>query len=120
MQLVEDGIAALPGWVRDLMKNVAIVIADDLSRERKLEAGFDPDEEVFGLYEGIPRTERGVDYQALPDKITIFKHPIISAYSNKDDIRECVANTIWHEVGHYMGYGEEWLEREEERRGKLK
>ena len=68
----------------------------------------------------VPQTERGVDYQALPDKITIFKKPILEAYSDPKDIKECVENTVWHEVAHHFGYGEEWIAREEKVRGKIR
>ncbi len=118
--LVDAGMAALPEHVRSLVRNVAIVIDDDISEEKKVEMGFETSDVVFGLYEGIPQTERGVDYQALPDKITIFKKPILEAYQAPDDIRECVENTVWHEVAHHFGYGEEWVEREENERGKTK
>lgn len=117
-KLVEEGIASLPERVRANMRNVAIVIADDLTSDERREQGLDPAEALFGLYEGIPQTERGVEYAALPDKITIFKLPILAAYSEPDDIRACVANTVWHEVAHHFGFGEEWVAREEQRRGK--
>lgn len=120
MNLVEAGVKALPDRVRVLMKNVAVVIADDVTSSQLKEMGFDVDAVVFGLYEGVPQTERGVDYQALPDKITIFKNPILSVYTEPEDIKKCVENTVWHEVAHHFGYGEEWIEREEKRRGKIK
>lgn len=120
MSWVEDGIAALPAHIRAMMDNVAIVIDDDLSLEKRRELGFDDEEIVFGLYEGIPRTERGIDYQALPDKITIFKRPILAAYRDPNDIRACIENTVWHEVAHHFGYGDPWIENEERKRGKTK
>lgn len=120
LQLVEEGIKMLPERIRALIQNVAIVIDDDISDIKRMEMGFEAGEVVFGLYEGIPLPERGVEYQALPDKITIFKNPILAAYSDPLDIKECVENTVWHEVAHHFGYGEEWIAKEEERRGKEK
>lgn len=108
-QLVIAGIDMLPPHVHALMKNVAVVIEDEA------EGG----EQLFGLYEGIPLTERGAEYDlVLPDKITIFKHTILAAYTNEEDIKACVANTVWHEVAHHFGYDEEWVEMEEIKRGK--
>ena len=118
LRLVDEGLAALPKQVQALMKNVAVVIEDEITNEKLQEMGFETGDVVFGLYEGIPLTERGVDYQALPDKITIYKQPILAVYSDPEEIRQCVENTVWHEVAHHFGYGEEWLEREEDRRGK--
>lgn len=120
MSLVDEGISALPEKIKSLMRNVVVVIADDISIEQKTDMSFDETETVFGLYEGVPQTERGVDYQALPDKITIFKKPILEAYTDPIDIKECVENTVWHEVAHHFGYGDPWIEREEERRNRQK
>jgi predicted Zn-dependent protease with MMP-like domain len=120
MVLVDAGVAALPKRIRSMMANVAVVIENDLSANKRAEMGFEPEETVFGLYEGIPQTERGIDYQSLPDKITIFKRPILHAYSKHGDIKECVENTVWHEIAHHFGYGDPWIEKEENRRGKQK
>lgn len=120
MNLVDSAIRALPDKVRDLMLNVAVVIDEEISADKMKEMGFEVGDVVFGLYEGIPQTERGVDYQSLPDKITIYKRPILEAYSDPLDIKECVENTVWHEVAHHFGYGDPWIEREEERRGREK
>lgn len=120
MKLVEAGIDSLPLKIRKEIDNVAIVIDDEITALKMNEMGFEPGDVVFGLYEGIPKTERGVEYQALPDKITIFKKPILETYSDPEDIKSCVENTVWHEVAHHFGYGDPWIEREEERRGKEK
>ena len=60
-----------------------------------------------------------MDSLSLPDKITIFKNPILEAYSNADDIAACVANTVWHEVAHHFGMEEDEVEAEEVKRGKV-
>lgn len=117
--LVTSGIDNLPVWVQQKMKNVAFVIADEPTAQQRKDNDIALEETLFGLYEGIPQTERGVAYDAvLPDKITIFKKPILAAYSNIDDIRECVFNTIWHEVAHHFGMDEEEVRIEERKRGK--
>ena len=117
-QLVAEGIDALPEKIRALMHNVAIVVEDEMSDEVRAEYGYRANDVIFGFYEGIPRTERGVDYIALPDKITIFKNPVLARYSDEAQIRECVHNTVWHEVAHHFGYDDEWIHEEERRRGK--
>lgn len=120
MTLVDAGIAALPERIRKMMTNVVVVIEDEITKEKLAEMGFEEGDVVFGLYEGIPLTERGFDYQSLPDKITIFKRPILEAYKDPEDIKECVENTVWHEVAHHFGYGDPWIEKEEDERGKRK
>jgi predicted Zn-dependent protease with MMP-like domain len=120
LKLVDAGIDALRPDVKERMKNVAIVIADEPSLLQREENGLGEEDTLFGLYEGIPQTERGVtDDVVLPDKITIFKLPILKTYSDPEDIATCVENTVWHEVAHHFGMEEDEVEEEERRRGKL-
>jgi len=120
--LVAKGIAAIPEKFRRMMDNVVVVVEDEPSEEMRRDRGLRDDETLLGLYEGIPRTERGVDYGGLvmPDKITIFRQPIEEAAETPDDIPEIVANTVWHEIAHYMGMEEQEVHEEEIRRGKTK
>ena len=118
MKLVDAGIDSIPR-IDEWLKNVAIVVEDEPPAHIRAELEMEPAEIIFGLYEGVPQSERGAgDDIVLPDKITIYKNHILAAYSDPDDIAACVANTVWHEVAHHLGYDEEWIEREEWRRGK--
>lgn len=117
-KLVEEGIAALPAWVHEKLENVAFLIADEPSEVQRIENALADGETLFGLYEGVPLIERGNQSPELPDRITIFKKPILSAYESAEKVKACVMNTIWHEVAHYFGHDEEWVEEEERRRGK--
>lgn len=117
-EFVSDGIDSLPSWVHSEIENVAFLIDDEPDEEKRRELGMEEGDSLFGLYEGVPRTERGVEPPLMPDTITIYKRPILATYSDPEDVRTCVINTIWHEVAHYFGHDEEWVEREERRRGK--
>lgn len=118
-KLVAEGIDAIPAHIRALMENVAIVIADEPTMLQRKQNNVLPDEMLFGLYEGIPLTERGEGYNfVLPDKISIFKNPILETYSDPEEIKKCVSNTVWHEVAHHFGRDEEWVAAEEIKRGK--
>ncbi|MCR4327893.1 MAG: metallopeptidase family protein [Patescibacteria group bacterium] len=121
-ELVEKGIAAIPEKFRRMMDNVIVVIADEPSEKIRREHGLSAGETLLGLYEGIPRTERGVEYGGLvmPDTITIFQRPIEDKAESVEDIPEIVANTIWHEIAHYFGMKEDEVRAEEVRRGKTK
>jgi predicted Zn-dependent protease with MMP-like domain len=119
--LVDRGVEALGPVVLKRISNVAIVVEDEPTAEQRAEMQLDPEEPIFGLYEGVPLADRGVDDGfRLPDKITIFKLPILAAYEDPADIVECVENTVWHEVAHHFGWDEEWVAAEERRRGKEK
>jgi predicted Zn-dependent protease with MMP-like domain len=69
-----------------------------------------PGETVYGLYEGVPLTERGAGYYGfLPDKITIFRGPLERDFA-APALEEQVRITVVHEIAHYFGFDEERLE----------
>ena len=114
---VIEGIDALPSHILDKLQNVAIVVEDKPTSNQKKKLNIRKNEVLFGLYEGIPRTERGCMYQGLPDKITIFKEAIIKEAKDEEDLKSIVKTTVWHEVAHHFGMDEEEVRREERKRG---
>ncbi len=117
---VEEAIDRLPEWVKDELVNVLFLVEDEPNERQRVENELIEGEILFGLYEGIPRTERGDESLVIPDTITLFKKSILQTYTEEGDIRECIENTVWHEVAHYFGHDEDWVQREEVRRGKMK
>ncbi len=117
--IVAEGIAALPLWVQEQLTRVVFLVADEPSPTQRISNGLGSDDLLFGLYEGVPLTERGEDAVLMPDTITLFKKSILDTYDTDADIRACIHNTVWHEVAHYFGRDEEWVAAEEERRGKI-
>jgi len=117
---IEDGIAAIPERYREAIKNVAILLEDDVSDEVRKEQGLEPEESLLGLYTGIPLTERGEGYGigvVLPDTITIYKQPTLAEAKETDgDVARVVRETIWHEFGHYFGLDEEEVRHREDER----
>ncbi len=117
-QYIREGIKALPLWVQQKLDNVAFLVADRPSKKQIEENDLEDEALLFGLYEGTPLTLRGDESILLPDTITLFKNVVFEIYDTEKDIRECIRNTVWHEVAHYLGRDEEWVEAEEIRRGK--
>lgn len=101
--LINSAVASLPQSHIDALKNVAIVYADEPSEAQRQQLKLHDDETLFGLYEGVPLPQRNGQTAPLPDKITIFKQPLLRASMNDDDMREKVRHTVWHEVAHYYG-----------------
>ena len=98
------------------MKNVAVVIEDEPPPEILSEMEVEPGDSLFGLYQGVPLTERSWSHgNSLPDRISIYQGPIEDACANDDEIRDCVAETVIHEFGHYFGLSEEEIEEIEEK-----
>ena len=108
-KLVEDGLAMIPAELRELIANVQIIIEDEPSEELLGEMGVPEDETLFGLYTGTPLTERTSAYGALPDRITIFRRPLLEEFEEPDELRREVARTVIHEVAHHFGIDEDRL-----------
>lgn len=118
-KIVEVGIGAIPERFLQKLNNVAVVIENEPTpaqiKKLKIRRGWT----LFGLYEGVPQAVRGTNYSSvLPDKITIFKKPIEEAANSEEEIKEIVKNTVWHEIAHHFGMGENRVRRAEARRKK--
>ena len=115
-KLVEDALREIPRRFRNAMTNVAVVVEAEPSAEILEDMEIGPDDTLFGLYHGTPLTERGWGYgNALPDRISIYQNPIEEACEDDEEIRDCVAETVIHEFGHYFGMSEEEIEEIEEK-----
>lgn len=102
--LVAEALDSLPDEITRMMSNVEVVVENEpnLEQMRLVPSGHT----LFGLYHGIPLTERGVYDQALPDKISIFRGPITRFARTPEKIRDQVRRTVIHEIGHHFGIGE--------------
>ncbi len=118
-QLVSEGIDTIPEKFLKRLDNVAIVIADAPTKAQLKENHVEAGSTLLGLYEGVSLTRRGDFYgtgEVLPDKITIFKNPILAhAGSDEKKLRELVRDTVWHEIAHYFGYDDHAIEEREEK-----
>lgn len=112
-KLVARALDRLPGMFHDHMENVSVVIAEEPDRELLVAMGMDPDDPedtLFGLYEGVPLTERGFDEVLLPDSITIFRRPLLEWAESEEEVVEEVRITVLHEIGHFFGMDEDKLD----------
>ena len=105
-QIVVEGIEAIPEKFLRKLDNVAIVIENNPTAEQKKKLKIGSGWALFGLYEGVPQSRRGVPYSFPPDKITIFKKPIEEEADSEREIKEIVKNTVWHEIAHHFGMDE--------------
>jgi len=115
-RLVADALASIPRRFRDAMTNLAIVVEDEPSSDLLLEMEIEPPDTLFGLYQGIPLTERRWDYgNALPDRILLFQGPLEREADDEDDLVVSIGETLIHEIGHYFGMSEEQIEEIEDK-----
>lgn len=86
------------------LENVAITYEDEPTGEQKVKMEIDHNHLLLGLYEGIPLTQRGNGYSfVLPDKITLFKWPLLAISNTESEFFEHIKRTLWHEMAHYYG-----------------
>ena len=79
-------------------------MADEPDDVQKQKLKLRHDHLLLGLYEGVPRTARtGNEAGILPDKITLFKYPIVAVSHDESGLFEQVKRTLWHEIAHYYG-----------------
>jgi predicted Zn-dependent protease with MMP-like domain len=115
-QLVAEALASIPRQFRDAMKNLAIVVEDEPSRDLLDELEVAPPGTLLGLYQGTPLTERGWGYgNTLPDRVLIFQGPHEREADDEDDLVVAIGETLIHEIGHYFGMSEEQIEEIEDK-----
>lgn len=114
-QIVEEVLDSIPDRFWDDLENVIFTVADEPDQDQ-LDSMEDwnsvsVDDELLGLYDGTPLTQRDGYYGTgdLPDVITIFKGPHERCFPDEKTLAEEVRKTVIHEVGHYFGNDEETL-----------
>ena len=110
-QIVEKVLDSLPEEFGELLDNVVILTADTPSAELLAESEVPEGETLFGLYEGVPLTERTHDYGLVaPDRITIFQKPIEEACETEDEVAHQIRRTVLHEIAHFFGIEEDRMD----------
>lgn len=109
-KIIKATLKELPLEFRDQLDNVDITIQDWPDKEDlREEPGASP-LSLYGLYHGVPKPDRYA-YFALPDKITIFKEPILHASHSEEEAKQIIRGTVLHELGHHLGLSDEDLEK---------
>lgn len=98
-QIAGEALDALPEELGRLLDNVIVTIEDR-----------NEEEDLLGLYEGIPLTERD-DYGdlALPDRITLYRLALCDACQDLEELKHEVLVTVVHEIAHHFGIDDDRL-----------
>jgi predicted Zn-dependent protease with MMP-like domain len=102
-ELIDKAFDSLPEVHRDRVQNVAILFADVPTPEQRQQLQLRHDQTLLGLYEGIPLSRRQGRDSLLPDRITLFKIPLMMHATNEHELYEEIRHTLWHEIAHYYG-----------------
>jgi predicted Zn-dependent protease with MMP-like domain len=110
-ELVAKALDGLPPQFAELLENVAVTVEEEPTDDDLREVDIDPEDperdELFGLYQGVPLDARDSFYSALPDRVVIYRGPILRCCSSRREVVREVRDTVIHELGHYFGLDED-------------
>jgi predicted Zn-dependent protease with MMP-like domain len=98
--LVEQALDEIPDEITRVVDNVVVLVEDS-------PPGDDP--YLLGVYDGVSLTERGTDHTGLPDRITIFRRPLLEICADADELVREVRITVVHEIAHHFGIDDDRL-----------
>jgi predicted Zn-dependent protease with MMP-like domain len=108
--LVEEALDALPEEFQAQMNNVDVVVEEWPTPDTMRQAGIHHPAQLLGFYHGVPLTQRTSSYfMMLPDKISIYRQPILMRCRTLEEVRQMVKRVVWHEVAHHFGIDDERL-----------
>jgi predicted Zn-dependent protease with MMP-like domain len=92
--LVEQALDEIPEEIAAAVHNVVVLVEDDAPSD-------EPD--LLGVYDGVSLTQRTADHGGLPDRITIFRRPLLELCRTLEELVREVRITVVHEVAHHFG-----------------
>jgi predicted Zn-dependent protease with MMP-like domain len=109
-RLVDRALVSIPSPFRESLAEVAIVIDDWPSDDQLVDNDLDPEDVLYGLYEGVPRTEWAADSAVVANRITLFRIPLEDDFPDPRDLAEEVRITVIHELAHHLGIDDDRLD----------
>jgi len=111
-RVVTEAMDDIPDELAALIENLVVVVEDEPTDEELLDAGLDPETEtLFGLYQGTALPERGLGSfgGGLPDRIVIYRLPLLRECESRRELLREIRATVVHEIGHFFGLDEDQL-----------
>jgi predicted Zn-dependent protease with MMP-like domain len=109
-RLVDRALAGIPDPYHAALTEVAVIIEDEPSAEQLRENDLEPWESMYGLYEGVPRTDYAADWAASPNRITLFRRPLEEDFPSSAELEDEVRTTVLHELAHHLGIDDDRLD----------
>jgi predicted Zn-dependent protease with MMP-like domain len=105
---VEEAIDNIPDMYQEKLDNVRFIVEHQPSGSQRKALGLRPCDALYGLYEGVPLTQRhGAVHSIVPDTITIFMSPMMQHFKDQKALKKQIYKTVWHEVAHFFGLNHE-------------
>lgn len=102
-EFINQAVERTPQAYKQRLQNVAFILEDEPSDEQRVKMRLSDRQSLLGLYEGVPLPARGGATKLLPDKITLFKNPLLAISGSEGELKENIRHTVWHEIAHYFG-----------------
>ncbi|MDQ4130449.1 MAG: metallopeptidase family protein, partial [Actinomycetota bacterium] len=103
-RLVDSALASLPTKLLAYVDNCQIVVedvpSDDIGRDEEI---------VLGLYQATPPAASASEPPVPRDRITLYRRPIESRATNKEDLLDLVRDVVVHELAHHFGIDDDRL-----------
>jgi predicted Zn-dependent protease with MMP-like domain len=104
---VDEALTRVPGQFRKYLENIVIVVEEEPSDEDYDETDMPDDEDLFGIFRGVPYFDRSSTVSHLPAQIAIFRGPILRACATRGEAVQEIRDTVVHEIGHMLGLGDD-------------
>ena len=104
---VEEALSSIPAPFRRYLENVVVAVEDEPADEDYEETDTPDEEELFGIFRGVPFFDRSATVTSLPAQIAIFRGPILRCCATRGEAVREIRDTVVHEVGHMLGLGDE-------------
>lgn len=107
-RLVREALDELPPEFRRYLRGLEVRIEDYPDDELMREWGLVPPDYPFGMYEGpaLPDVDTPTDF---PGTIVLFRRPLEAWCQTEDELRDQVRRTVYHELGHRLGFSDEGM-----------
>lgn len=110
--IVVEALDELPAEFAGLMENVEVIVEERARPSQRRAVGLKPwqNQTLYGLYQGVPLTERTHSYGlVVPDTITIFRAPLVRDFPEPTALRDQIRRTVLHEIAHFFGIDDDRL-----------
>ena len=104
---VEEALASLPQKFRQYLENIVVVVEEEPADEDYDETDVPDDEELFGIFRGVPYFDRAAATSHLPAQIAIFRGPILRCCATRGEAIREIRDTVVHEIGHMLGLADD-------------
>ncbi|MEM8534324.1 MAG: metallopeptidase family protein [Chloroflexota bacterium] len=101
--IVVEVLDSLPPEFAQYLDNIEVLVESWPTQEHRQLVDLKPWQTLYGLYHGVPLTERGGYVPPLPDTVIIFRGPLTRDFREPTKLRAQIRRTVLHEIAHFFG-----------------